>query len=327
LSPKSSLLLALACAAAAGMDPADFIRARDFGYRHQYDSALAITSAAIARDASDPAGYYWQAGILQLLVHDSGNRQFADSFYVLSDKAVAKARERLSLDPGDAQAHFCFGMTQLNRADLLTWQQRSLAGFRVLFEVTPHLNTALANDSSLTGARLGIGAVEYFKTSADRYVLGLGLLGSRKRAYRLVTAVADSEGMLQPAAQFLLAYMLKEDGDCDGAVRYCQKLLEQYPGNRTAMRLMRDAQYRGGMSSAAIATGRRIEQEVLSACPGNRYALSENWIVCGKAFARLGQSDSARERFDRVISWEPYIGEVPWLSHYVREARQWRKKL
>jgi len=121
--------------------------------------------------------------------------------------------------------------------------------------------------------------------------------------------------------------MLKEDGDCAGAVRYCRKLLDRYPDNRTALRLMRDAQYRGGMLSAALATGRRVEQEVLRATPGNRYALSENWVVCGKAFAQLGQTDSARVRFDRVIAWEQYADEVPWLPDYVREAKQWLKKL
>ena len=324
---KSSLLLALAFTAAAGMDPADVTRARDFGYRQQYDSALAITSAAVARDPSDPAGLYWQASLVQLLNYDSVDKSLADSFHALSDRAVALCRRNLKRNPDDAQAHFYLGMIQLNRATFLGWQQRTLSAFKVLLDVAPQLNAAMADDSTLTDAQLGIGVVEYFKASANRYVLGLSLFGSKKKAFRLVTPVADQPGALQPAAQLLLAYMLKEDGDCSGAVRYCRKLLDRYPDNRTALRLMRDAQYSGGMLSAALATGRRVEQEVLRATPGNRYALSENWVVCGKAFARAGQKDSARVRFARVIAWEPYVGEVPWLATYVREAKQWRKKL
>jgi len=198
---------------------------------------------------------------------------------------------------------------------------------RTLFAVTPQLRAALADDSTLADARFGIGVIEYFKANADRYVFGLGLLGSRQKAYQLVKAVADRECLLQPAARFLYGYMLKEDGDYVGAVRSCQNLLIQYPCNRTALRMMRDAQYKAGKFSDAVATGRIVEQEVLRACPGSRYALSENWIICGKAFAGAGQDDSARVRFDRVIAWEPYAGEVPWLANYVREAKQWRKKL
>jgi tetratricopeptide (TPR) repeat protein len=309
------------------MDAGDVTRARDFTYRQQYDSALAITSAAIARDPSDPAGLYWQASLVQLLNYDSVDKSLADSFYALSDRAVALCRRNLQRNPDDAQAHFYLGMIQLNRATFLGWQQRPLPAFKVLFDVAPQLNAALAADPTLTDAQLGIGVVEYFKASANRYVLGLSLLGSKKKAFRLVTGVADRDGMMQSAAEFLLAYMLKEDGDCAGAARYCRKLLGKYPGNRTALRLLRDVQYRAGTRSAALATGRRVEQEVLAATPGNRYALSENWVVCGKAFARLGQNDSARARFDRVIALEPYADEVPWLPNYVREAKQWRKKL
>jgi hypothetical protein len=59
----------------------------------------------------------------------------------------------------------------------------------------------------------------------------------------------------------------------------------------------------------------------------NKYCVAENWIVCGKAYALIGKKEEARVRFDRVIAWEPYQASVPWLPHYVREAKQWRKKL
>ena len=324
---KCSLLLGFVLASAPAAPAGNLIRARDFCYRQEYDSALAVVRAMCRCDTTDPAPYYWQASITQLLIYDSGNKQLIDSFYALSDRAVATARTRLSRNSGDAQAHFYIGVTQLNRANLLAWQQRRLPAFRTMLGVMPQLRAALADDPTLTDAEFGIGVIEYFKANADRYVFGLGLLGSRKQAYQLVKAVADRECLLQPAAQFLHAYMLKEDGDYAGAVRSCQTLLIRYPCNRTALRMIRDAQYKGGKLSDAVATGRLVEREVLRACPGSRYALSENWIICGKAFAEAGLCDSARARFDRVIAWEPYVGEVPWLSNYVREAKQWRKKL
>jgi tetratricopeptide (TPR) repeat protein len=314
-------------AAAAGMSTADITRARDLGYRQQYDSALAITSAAIAHDSTDPAGYYWQAAVLQLLINDSGRGVLADSFFGLSDRAVALCRQRLAKEPNDAQAYFYFGMTQMNRASFLGWQQRSLSAFRVSLGVASHLNAALARDSSLTEARLGLGMMDYFMAMSRRYTLGLRLMGSRKKAYAAVRPVADGNGELKAPAQMMLAYMLKEDGDYDAALDYCGRLLAAYPGNRSARRFMRDALFQAGRHAAAVQVSAELDSLLPRAFPDNKYGIAENWIVRGKALAELGRGDEARVYFDRVVAWEKHKDEVPWLRHYVREAKQWLKKL
>ena len=309
------------------MTPADIDRVRDLGYRQQYDSALAITSAAIARDPSDPAGYYWQAAVLQLLINDSGRGGSADSFFALSDRAVALCKQRLAKVPDDARAHLYHGMTQLNRASFLGWQQKTLSAFRVFLGVAPHLNAALARDSSLTDARLGLAMIEYFKAASNRYTLGLRLAGSRKKAYAMIRPLADGHGPLKAAAQMMIAYMLKEDGDYDSALQYCRQLLLAYPGNRSAQRFMRDALFKAKQYAAALQVGAELESELPAAFLDNKYCVAENWIVCGKAYALIGKKEEARVRFDRIIAWEPYQASVPWLPHYVREAKQWRKKL
>jgi len=324
---KSSLLLALAFVAAVGMSTADIARVRDFGYRQQYDSAFAITSAAIARDSTDPAGYYWQAGALQLLINDSGRGGLADSFFALSDRAVALCRQRLAKDPDDAQAHFYFGMTQMNRASFLGWQRRSLSAFRASRSIAPHLNAALARDSSLTEARLGLGMMDYFMAMSSRYTLGLRLMGSREKAYAVIKPLADGNGELKAPAQMMIAYMLKEDGDYDAALGYCRRLLAGYPGSRSALRFMRDALFQAGRHAEAVQVGAGLDTAIPMAFADNKYGMAENWIVCGKAYALMGEKEEARVRFSRVIAWEPYQADVPWLSHYVREAKQWRKKL
>lgn len=322
-----SLLLALAAAQAGPGTAGDIVRARDYCYRQQYDSALATTSAIIARDPTDPAGYYWKASAIQLLIFDSGRIGLADSFFALSDRAVALCRQRLERDPDDGRAQFYHGMTQLNRASFLGWQQRMVPAFRTLLQVAPRLNAALADDSTLTDARFGLGMIEYFKASSSRYTLGLRLLGSRKKAYATVRPLADGDGLLKPAAEVMLAFMLKEDGEYESALGYCRRLLAAYPGNRSVLRMTRDALFTAGRYSEAVATGSLLEKSIPAAFPDNRYGISENWIVCGKAYARMGMRDSAVARFDRVLSWEPYQQQVPWLATYVREARQWKKKL
>ncbi len=309
------------------MSAADIARARDFGYRQQYDSALAITAAAIARDSTDPAGYYWQAAVLQLLINDSGRGALADSFFALSDRAIALCRQRLARDPDDAQAHLIYGMTQMNRASFLGWQQQSLSAFRASLSVAPHLHAALARDSSLDEARLGLGMMDYFMAMSSRYTLGLRIAGSRKKAYAAIRPLADGNGELKAPAQMMIAYMLKEDGDYDAALGHCRRLLATYPGNRGTLRFMRDALFQAGRHTEAVQVGAGLDSVLPKAFADNKYCMAENWIVCGKAYAQMGQKEEARKRFDRVIAWEPYQADVPWLAHYVREAKQWRKKL
>jgi tetratricopeptide (TPR) repeat protein len=309
------------------MGPREVARVRDFSYRQQFDSAFAITSAAIARSPSDPAGYYWQAAILQLLINDSGRGALADSFYALSDRAIALCQQRLAREPNDAQAHFYFGMTQMNRASFLGWQRQSMSAFKTSLSVSPHLKAALARDSSLTEARLGLGMMDYFAAMSSRYTLGVRVAGSRKSAYAVIKPLADGNGELKAPAQMMIAYMLKEDGKYDAALGYCHRLLAAYPGNRSALRFLRDALFQARRHADAVRVGAELDSVLPKAYADNKYCMAENWIVCGKAYAQMGQKEEARKRFDRVIAWEPYQAGVPWLAHYVREAKQWRKKL
>ncbi len=323
---KPAALLLLACASAVGNSAADMARAQVFAYRQQYDSALAITSAAIARDRSDPAGYYWQAAILQLLIDDSGRSELADSFFALSDRAVSLCRQRLARDSDDPRANLYYGLTQLNRASFLGFQQRLGPAIAALLDVGPHLDAALARDSSLIDARFGLGMIEYFMASTDRYIPGLRL-GSRKKSYALIKPLADGAGPRKPTAELAIAYMFRQDGYYDEALDYCRRVLAAYPGNRSTLRLMRDILFDAGRYAAVVQVGAEIGSALVRAFPDNKYGLAENWLVSGKAYELMGDKAKARELFDRVIAWQPYSSEVPWLSNYVREAKRWRAKL
>ena len=326
-SLKSSLLLALAFAAAAGMSSGDIARVRELGYLQRYDSALAITSAAIQAEPTDPAGYYWQAAVLQLLINDSGRGELADSFFGLSDYTIMLCRQRLAKDPDDAQAHLYFGLTQLNRSSFLSWQQRGMSAANAMMDVTPHLDAALKRDSSLVEARLGVGMIDFYKATSSKYTLGLHLMGSRPRAYAVIRPIADGDGPLKGPAEMMMAAMLKADERYDEAVDYCKRVLAIYPGNRGVMRMMRDAFFKGGRYADAVQVGAVLDSAIPKAFPDDKYCIAENWDVCGKAYTQMGKKEEARERFNRVIAWEKYQDDVPWLPRYVSECKQWLKKL
>jgi len=301
-------------------------RAVSLGYAQQYDSAWATLARVSERDTLAPLVAFWRAALVQMLLYDSGDPALADSFHRTSDRALAACRERLRTHPDDARAHLLFGLTQLNRANCQGWQRSRLRAVMTLNSASRSLGRAVALDSTLADGWFGLAAIEYVRVNADRYALGLGLLGSRKRAYRMIARSLDGEGWLANAAGFMLAYMHKEDGEFEQAVEVCERILRQYPENRTGLRLLRDTYLAAGRWEDALQVAGRLDSSITRDFPGNRYGRSENRLVAMKAWDGLGLQDSALAYADRIIAWSRYERQVPWLDRYVAEARQYRRR-
>jgi hypothetical protein len=185
---------------------------------------------------------------------------------------------------------------------------------------------AAAADSTQTDAWFGLGTVEYFKATASRYVFGLGLFGSQARAYAMIERAVAGKGWLRHTALFFLAFMQKQDGLHEQALVSCDRMLQRYPGNRSALRLQRDVRVERGDYAEAVELARHLAVDVATEFPDNRYGLAETRIAMVKAWDGLAEPDSVRRYADMIIAWEPYQRDVPWLSAYVAEARRYRKK-
>lgn len=300
--------------------------ARDLCYLQDYRGAGAAVRRLQEKMRDDPAVLFWEAALLQMLIYDSGNAGLLDSFYRITDRVVLCCQERLRENPVDAQAYFYWGLAELNRANCLSWQNRKFSAFMTMLKVPFHFRRALTLDPGLTDACFGLGTIEYFKATADRYFFGLGLLGSRERAYRLMHRVQRNGELLQPMAEFFLAFMMKEDRLFGDGVRCCERLLSRYPQNRAVRRLLRDIYLDMGSPERAIALGQELEKDISVTFPDNRYGLAENWLKMAYAWEQLGMPDSVCAYSERVIAWERHQGSVPWLANYVREARGLKKR-
>jgi hypothetical protein len=293
-------------------------------YGQNYDSAAAL----IERLPHDSPDYrYWRACLVQMLIYDSGNSALLDSFYRLTDAAVQCCREAARRNPKDPMPSFYLGIAELNRANLQSWQQRKLAAFGTLLKVTPNLSRARRLEPGMTDALFGLGVVEYFKSTANRYVLGLRLFGSRRRAYDLLWQVERNGTLLRPTAEFMLGFMMKEDRDYEGAVASCLRMLEEYPGSRSARRLLRDVYLDMGEYEKALGIGHGLEQDIYATWPRNFYGMNENWLKLAVTYERAGDRRWADYYADLIISYEPWQCQVPWLPNYVREAKALKRRL
>ncbi|MEO0022837.1 MAG: tetratricopeptide repeat protein [candidate division WOR-3 bacterium] len=320
LCVKLVLLAALSAQQPAGIRES-IIFARDLSYRQLYQTAREKVELLKQQPDTRLPGLFWQACLLQLLIYDSGNTALVDSFEHCTEQVLDACRRRLQEHEQDASAHLYLGLALLNRANLLSWQNRKFDAFRTMLRVPSHLKRALTLDPQLHDARFGLAVIEYFKATADRYCLGLGLFGSRERAYRQMEEARLQAELLQPMAEFMLGFMHKEDRNYPAAIRYCQHLLRRYPGNRSARRLLRDVYLAKGDYRQAIALGRELDADIRRTFPDNRYGLTENWLKLAYAWQGLGVADSAVHYANRIIALECYASRVPWLGSYVREAK------
>lgn len=314
------VLLAALSAQPAGIKES-IIFARDLSYRQLYQAAREKVEELKQHPATRLAGLFWEACLLQLLIYDSGNTTLVDSFERCTEQVLNACWRRLHENDQDASAHLYLGLALLNRANLRSWQNKKFDAFKTMLKVPSHLKRALALDPKLHDAQFGLAVIEYFKATADRYCLGLGLLGSRERAYRQMEAARVQGELLQPMAEFMLGFMHKEDRNYAAAIRYCQYLLWRYPSNRSAKRLLRDVYLAKGDYWQAIALGRELDADIRQAFPDNRYGLAENWLKLAYAWQGLGETDSTVLYANRIIALECYTSRVPWLNSYIREAK------
>lgn len=319
---RATVLLSMAAALAFGFDGSTTTRverAMDHCFSQRYDSAAATISPLLGRP-DDPAGYYWQSALVQLLLYDSGDPALADSFYRLCDSTLATGRRALARNPRDADAQFYCGMAQLNRANCQNWQQRRLAAAGSALEASGYLRAAVRLGPGRADYEFGLGMLEYLQDWLRRRVAPQ--LRSQPAGLGRVRRAADSGRLCRLTAEFSLAWMLGEQGKHDSAVARCRLLLSRYPRNRSAMRLMRDNLLAGRRYADAVRTARDIDASIRAAYPANRYGLAENWLKLARAFEGMGNRDSAAAYAGRVVAWDSCAGRVPWLASYVREARQ-----
>ncbi|MEO0070639.1 MAG: hypothetical protein ABIK39_00935 [candidate division WOR-3 bacterium] len=305
----------------------EIIRARDLCYFEDYQRAAELIENLSNRYPDEPAVIFWQAAFLQMLIYDSGQNNLLDSFYRVSDRVVRLCKERLRENPRDGWAQFYWGLTELNRANCQSWQNRKLTAFLTMLKARGHFHRALTLKPELEDAWLGIGVIEYFKATADRYCGGLGLIGSKGKAFQLVSQAQKKGGLLQPMAEYLLGFMAKEEKRFEDAVQWSCSLLFRYPNNRTTRRLLRDIYLDMSEYTEVIEIGRKLESDIINTFPNNRYGLAENRLKMAYAYEGLNQLDSAQIFCERIIAWEEYQNFVPWLANYIQEAKRLRKRI
>jgi tetratricopeptide (TPR) repeat protein len=228
-------------------------------YNLEHDQALATFRQAVAADPQDAAAHRGLAAALWLsITYRRGNMTVDDylgriskpagpivppppeaaaAFKETIERAITLARQRITRNPRDAEAHYQLGAAVGLRASYIATVEASAAGaFRAAREAYDENERVLSLDPSRKDAGLIVGTYRYIVATLSlplrwvAYVAGFG--GDGERGLRLIEGAAEYGSDNQTDARFALLLLYNREKRYDDALKQLAVLREQYPRNR-----------------------------------------------------------------------------------------------
>jgi hypothetical protein len=257
----AALIVALA-APASGNPESEALRAKAANYTYNLEHDLAQTAfrQAVAADPADAGAYRGLASSLWLsITFRRGNMTVDDylgrpnrpntnplpnpapdavaGFRDAIDKAIALARQRITKNPKDADAHYQLGAAVGLRASYTATVDGSVLGaFRAAREAYEEEEKVLDLQPQRKDAGLIVGTYRYIIAALSlplrmvAYVAGFG--GGKEKGIKQIEEAATYGGDNQTEARFALILLYNREQRYDDALKQLAMLRERYPRNR-----------------------------------------------------------------------------------------------
>jgi tetratricopeptide (TPR) repeat protein len=228
-------------------------------YNLEHAEAMAAFKQAVAADPADAAAYRGLAATYWLsITFTRGNMTVDDylgrptkpnaglapappetvaAFREAIEKAIAIARQRLVVNPKDADAHYQLGAAVGLRASYTATVDGSVTGaFRAAREAYDEHEQVLSIDPRRKDAGLIVGTYRYIVATLAlplrmmAYVAGFG--GNREKGLHLIEEAAAYGGENQTDARFALLLLYNREKRYGDALAQLALLREKYPRNR-----------------------------------------------------------------------------------------------
>jgi tetratricopeptide (TPR) repeat protein len=235
-------------------------KAANHTYNLEHDLALATFRQAVAADPQDAGAYRGLASSLWLsITFRRGNMTVDDylgrpnkpnanplpnpdpsavaGFHEAIDTATALARQRITKNPKDADAHYQLGAAVGLRASYTATVEGSLLGaFRAAREAYDEEEKVLDLQPQRMDAGLIVGTYRYIIATLSlplrmvAYVAGFG--GGKDKGIKQIEDAAAYGGDNQTEARFALILLYNREKRYDDALKVLATLRERYPRNR-----------------------------------------------------------------------------------------------
>lgn len=245
--------------------------------RQDYERAE-NTFRIVARDfPNHPAGFLYQAALLQTLAMDYELPMGREPFDSLLDLGQERASDMIERDPDSPWGYYyrgtMLGYDSYARAMRGDWFGAASKGMSSASD----FRRAVAADSSFYDAYAGIGTYAYWKTRKIEFLAWLPFIGDRREeGIRYLILCTERGAYNRFTAMSSLVSIYLDDGKVSEAAHIAAEALRSYPENRLFLWGLATALDQSGDTSGALGAYQRLLASIVSDQKENSY----NELVC-----------------------------------------------
>ncbi|UCG29771.1 MAG: hypothetical protein JSV53_09750 [candidate division WOR-3 bacterium] len=292
----------------------------EYAYVEQFDSARYHFNEIKVKYPQNPAGYFFDAALIQLKMMDECQFGQEDEYYFLMRQAINLAQTILSED-NNIWAKYYLANAYAYQAVYKGFRKEYFETFKLGVKGGRMMQELVREDSTFYDAYLAAGTYEYFWARASRYLPFINLGGGDiEGAIEKLHIAARNSIYSSPTARNSLVFIYGEEGKFEVAEKIVDSLLVEYPASRTFMWNKAELEFKRKNYRVAAGAFEDLYKRYDAHNEKNYANLAQCRLYIGKCLAELGEKDNARENLKAVIAFKEHSDKYPQINGYCREA-------
>lgn len=270
---------------------------------NQFDEALLLYQQVINKYPHHPIGYFYQGATIQAKIFDSEDYNTLEQFYQSMEIAVVKADSLHKVGFSDPWIHFYEGSAYLYRGFMKTKVDGWFSAYRDAKKGVNRLEKALAQDSLLNDAYLGIGSYKYWKSARANFLLWLPFISDeREKGIRMVNRAIEHGEFVHTVGKDQLCWILMDKGDFEKALVIARQNYLAYPLSRFFKWTLAFASFRAEKLDLSFRLYEELLGEVGKLPNNNHFNEVECLVKMAEISVKLQNWDKAVELSDQALS-------------------------
>jgi tetratricopeptide (TPR) repeat protein len=280
-------------------------RGIDLTLQQDYEQADSLFRHVTREFPEHPAGYLYQAAVMQSRAMDYESRVDVASFDSLIKRGKQKAERLIDEEPSSPWGYYflgtAYGYDSYARVFRGDWFGGALQGLASVSQ----FKKSIARDSTMYDACAGIGTFYYWRSRRTAYFNWLPFLGDdRSDACTLIQKTIRQGTYNRYTAISMLVTIYIDAEKYDAAAYYANLGLGRYPNNRMFLWGEATALQKRERFGKATQAYRRLLQSILDEKENNHY----NEIVCRLNLVKVqvasGDSTGVDSQLQSILAYE-----------------------
>ncbi|GAB4378911.1 MAG: hypothetical protein Kow0042_27800 [Calditrichia bacterium] len=277
-------------------------RGIEYTLNNDFRRAEEIYNRLIAQYPHHPIGYFYKSATLQAEMLDAEDYARKEEFYRLIDQTLAAADSLKADQSQDAWFWFYEGSAYLYRSFMKSKESKWFAAFSDAKKGVGHLERALAIDSSLYDAYLGIGSFKYWKSARAKFLLWLPFISDeRQEGIQMVRESITKGKFTYWIGRDQLSWILMDAGHCEEALAIARENLAAHPQSRFFKWTLVEAAYKCQKFDLCLQIYQELLREIQQIPQNNHYNEVECLLRISEIFADRGEWQNAYHFADTAL--------------------------